>query len=316
MLGYVLRRLGQAVVVILLAVLSVFILLHMLPGGPALAILGKRATPAQVRAFSRANGLDEPIVIQYFDYWGRLLHLNFGYSYVLNQSVASLLAERIPKTLVLTMFSLIVSVIIAIPMGMIQAARRNRLIDSAFTAISFVLYATPVFFSGLLFVLLFSVHLHWLPAQAPQTTNVGSIFSNFSGMVMPIMTLALAYLAGFSRYVRSSVMENLEEDYTRTAYAKGASEKRVLFRHVLRNASLPLITFAGLDLPYFFGGAVVVEVLFNFPGMGLLFWSAALSEDYPILLGVTLVIAAAVVVGSLVADVLYAVADPRIRYSR
>lgn len=315
-MSYVLRRLGQSVIVILLSVLSVFILLHLLPGGTARAILGKRATPQQIAHFARVNGLNKPIPVQYVEYLWRLLHLNLGYSYVLNQSVSSLLAERLPKTLVLTVFSLVVSVVISIPMGILQAARRNGILDGVFTTLAFILYATPVFFSGLLFVLLFSIHLHWLPAQAPQTTNVGSVFANFSGMVLPIMTLALAYLAGFSRYVRSSVMENLEEDYVRTALAKGASERRVLVRHVLRNACLPLITFAGLDLPYFLGGAVVIEVLYNYPGMGLLFWNAAVQADFPILLGVTVVSSAAVVVGSLLADVLYAVADPRIRYGR
>lgn len=316
MTGYLLRRFAQAIVVILVAVLAVFILLHMLPGGTARAILGKRATPGQIARFARQNDLDKPIYFQYFYYLDRLVHLNLGYSYVQNQTVASLLAQRIPKTLVLTVFSLVLSVIVAVPMGMVQGARRNKVVDAVFTGIAFVLYATPVYFSGLLLILVFSVHLHLLPAEAPQTTSVGSIFSHFSGMILPIVVLALAYLAGFSRYVRSSVIENLEEDYTRTAYSKGAGERRVLVRHVLRNASLPLITFAGLDLPYFFGGAVVVEVLFNFPGMGLLFWNAALQQDYPILLGVTVVIAAAVVVGSLLADLLYTVADPRIRYNR
>ncbi|MGH9920587.1 MAG: ABC transporter permease, partial [Nitrososphaerales archaeon] len=292
-----------------------FILLHLLPGGTARAILGQRATPQQIARFSRQNGLDQPLYIQYVTYLGRLLHLNLGYSYIENQSVASLLVQRIPKTLVLTVFSLILSVILAVPMGILQAARRNKIVDSVLTALAFVFYATPVFFSAILLIMVFSVHLHVLPAEAPQTVSVTAIFSHFTGMILPIVVLALAYLAGFSRYVRSSMIDNLEEDYTRTARAMGAGESRVLLRHVLRNASLPLITFAGLDLPYFFGGAVVVEVIFNFPGMGLLFWNAALQRDFPILLSVTVVIAVAVVAGSLVADVLYAVVDPRIRYT-
>lgn len=307
------RRLAQAIIVILLAVLSVFLLLHLLPGGTARAILGKHATPAQINLFAQQNHLNEPVVLQFLRYLGQITHLNFGYSYQLNQSVSSLLASRIPKTLVLTILSVVVSVIIAIPMGVLQAARRNRAVDSAFTAVSFILYATPVFFSGLVLIIVFAVHLHWLPAEAPQESSVTGIFTDFSGMILPVLTLALAYLAGFSRFTRSSVIDNLSQDFVRTARAIGASESRVLFKHVLRNAAMPLVTFAGLDLPYFFGGAVVVEVLFNFPGMGLLFWNAALTQDYPILLGTTLVISAAVVIGSLIADLLYAVVDPRLR---
>jgi peptide/nickel transport system permease protein len=311
--GHIVRRLAQAVIVILLAILAVFVLLHMLPGGPARAILGKHATPAQIALFTQQNHLSEPIIVQFARYVDSVAHLNLGYSYQLNQTVASLLAQRIPKTLVLTILSVVVSVIIAIPMAVVQAARRNRVVDSTFTAVSLVLYATPVFFSGLLLIIVFAVHLNWFPAQAPQATSVWGIFADFQAMILPVLTLALAYLAGFSRYVRSSVLDNLGQDYVRTVRAIGATEKRVLFLHVLRNACLPLITFAGIDLPYFLGGAIVVEVLYNFPGMGLLFWNAAQSEDYPTLLGVTLVISAAVVIGSLIADLLYAVVDPRIR---
>jgi peptide/nickel transport system permease protein len=313
MSSYLVKRLLQALLVVLLSVLVVFVLLHALPGGTARALLGKRATPMQIAAFAHENHLDEPLPVQFVRYLWQVAHGNLGYSYQLNQSVASLLADRIPKTLVLTVLSLVVSVVIAVPMGIAQAWWRNRFADSALTALAFVFYATPVYFSGLLFILLFSVHLHWLPAEAPQTSNLWSIFGQLNAMLMPVLTLALAYIAGFSRYARSSTLDNLGEDYVRTARAKGLGTRRVLFLHVLKNASLPLITFAGLDLPYFFGGAVVVEVLFNYPGMGLLFWNAAQSADYAILLGVTLVIAVAVVLGSLLADVLYSVVDPRIR---
>ena len=313
MLGYLIKRLLQACVVLLLAVFCVFFLLHVLPGGVARAILGKGATPEQIAVFSRQNHLNEPLPLQYWDYLMQVAHLNLGYSYKLNESVASLLAERIPKTLVLTVLSVVVSLWIAVPMAVLQAARRNRAADFALTGVAFVLYATPVFFSGLLLIMYLAVDLHWLPPEAPQSNSFGGVFSDFQAMVLPILTLALGYVAGFSRYLRSSLIENLAEDYVRVARAKGASETRVLFVHALRNALMPLITFVGLDLPYFIGGAVVVEVLFNFPGMGLLFWNAATSRDYPILLGVTLVVSVAVVVGSLIADLLYAIVDPRVR---
>lgn len=302
--------------VVLLALLAVFVLLHLLPGGPALAILGKNATPQRIAVFNQQNDLDKPLPLQFVLYIWRLLHLNLGYSYQLNQSVASLLADRIPKTLVLAVLAMVLTLLIAIPMGVLQAARKDKATDNVLTGVALVLYATPVFFSGLLLIVVFSIQLHWFPAQAPQSDNVGAIFAQFRGMVLPVVTLALAYIAGFSRYLRSSTLDHMSEEYARTARAKGASEPRVFFIHVLRNALMPIITFIGLDLPYFLGGAVVIEVLFNYPGMGLLFWSAAQSQDYPILLGVTVVVAVAVVLGSLLADVLYTVVDPRTRSAR
>jgi peptide/nickel transport system permease protein len=301
---------------VLLALLAVFVLLQLLPGGPALAILGKNATPERIAVFNQQNDLDKPLPVQFVLYIWRLLHLNLGYSYQLNQSVASLLGDRIPKTLVLAALAMALTLVIAIPMGVVQAARKDKVTDNVLTGVALVLYATPVFFSGLLLIVVFSIQLRWFPAQAPQSNDVGAIFAQFRGMVLPVVTLALAYIAGFSRYLRSSTLDHMSEEYARTARAKGASESRVFFIHVLRNALMPIITFIGLDLPYFLGGAVVIEVLFNYPGMGLLFWSAAQSQDYPILLGVTVVVAVAVVLGSLLADILYTVVDPRTRSVR
>ncbi|MFE6736534.1 ABC transporter permease [Microbacterium sp. NPDC057650] len=312
MIGYIIRRLLQAVLVVLVVTVIVFILLHSLPGGPARAILGPRATPLQVAQFNAQNGLNQPLVVQYFTSVFGWFTGNFGYSYVLNQSVASLLAERLPKTIILALLALILTVIVAIPVGIYQAVRRNHVFDYVATGLSFIFYAAPTFFLGLILIEIFSSYLGWFPPEAPQSDGVIPIFQQFPAMVLPIVTLALLSIAGFSRYMRSSVLDNIGQDYVRTARAKGASSSRVLWRHVLRNALIPIITLLGLSLPALFAGALITESIFNFPGMGLLFWQAAQQSDYPVELGVVIVTAFATVLGNLLADLSLAAIDPRV----
>jgi peptide/nickel transport system permease protein len=314
MTAYLLRRLAQAVVVVVLVSVIVFILLRLLPGGPARAILGQQATQAQINAFNRSQGYDEPVIVQYLHYFGQLVRGQLGYSYQLNENVVTLLAQRLPKTLVLTVLATVVALLVAVPLGVLQAVRRNRPIDYVLTAITFVLYAMPVFFLGLLLIIVFSQDLHWFPAAAPQSDSLLTILSQPAGLVLPVGSLALVTIAAFSRYVRSAVLDNLSEDYVRTARAKGALEMRVLFRHVTRNALVPVVTLLGIYIPYLFSGALVIEAMFNYPGMGLLFWNAAQTRDYPVLLGVALVVSIATVVGSLLVDLAYAFLDPRVRY--
>jgi peptide/nickel transport system permease protein len=314
MIVYLLRRLVQAIVVVLLVSVIVFVLLHLLPGGPARAILGQTATQAQVAAFNQAQGYDRPLPVQYLSYLGQLLHGQLGYSYQRNENVGTLLAERIPKTLLLTVAGTIVALVIAIPLGLLQAVRRNRPVDYVLTAVTFVLYAMPLFFLGLLLIIGFSQDLRWFPSQAPQSDSLLAVLSQPAALVLPVATLALVTIAAFSRYVRSAVLDNLSEDYVRTARAKGALEGRVLFRHVTRNALVPVVTLLGVYIPYLFSGSLVVEAIFNYPGMGLLFWNAAQTRDYPVLLGVALVVSVATVVGSLLVDIAYVFLDPRVRY--
>jgi len=315
MIGYLLRRVVQSVAVVLVVTIIVFLLLHQLPGGPARAVLGNRATPQQLAEFNQQNGLDRPIPIQYVDYLRRWASGDFGFSYKLNQSVGSLLLQRLPKTLILNALALLFTIAVAIPVGIYQAVRRNRLFDYTATGLSFVFYAAPTFFLGLILVLLFAQNLKLLPPEAPQSDGVTPIFADFRAMILPIVTLALLSIAGFSRYMRSAVLDNLTQDYVRTARSKGCPPNRVLRAHVLRNALIPVATLIGLSLPAIFAGALVAESIFNFPGMGLLFWQAAQTSDYPVLLGVVLVTAVATVVGNLLADVSYVLLDPRVRLS-
>jgi peptide/nickel transport system permease protein len=310
---FLVKRLLQSVVVIFLVTIIVFGLLHALPGGPARGILGQQATQAQIDAFNTAQGFDKPLPVQYLEYLGRLLHGNLGESYKLNQSVASLIGQRLPKTLVLGAISTVLALIIAVPLGVWQAVRRRRLADHVITAGAFIAYAMPSFFVALVLIILFSDVWNVLPPLAPQASTVGGILADPRALVMPVLTGTIATVAVFSRYVRSAVLDNLSEDYTRTARAKGVAEQRVVSIHVLRNSLTPLITMVGYYVPVMFSGAIVIESIFNYPGMGLLFWNASQTSDYPIELGVVIVIAVATVVGSLLADLLQALADPRVR---
>ncbi len=312
MIGYMFRRVGQAIIVLIGVTIITFILLHLLPGNPIRAILGPRASAINIKQLTDQLGLNKPLPVQYLIWVSNLLHGNLGFSYKLDQPVSSLLAQRIPKTLFLVGTSLVLAVLLAVPLGMLQAVRRNRPDDYVLTGLSFIFYSMPTFWLGTLLIVLFSATLGWFPYEAPQDQL--SIFSQLNGMVLPVATLTLVTLAGFSRYARSSMLEQTIQDYVRTARAKGVSRRAVLFRHVLRNALIPVITLIGLSLGAILGGAVVTESVFNYPGMGLLFVQAAFSDDFPVLLGVTVVVAVATVLGNLVADILYAVTDPRIRY--
>jgi peptide/nickel transport system permease protein len=316
MVGYLIRRLLQSVVVVLLVALVVFILLRMLPGNPATAVLGPRASLATIKQFNHAYGFDKPPVLQYFAWLGQLLQGNLGVSFKQNQTVTALLGEHLPKTLALTIPATLIALVIAIPLGMVQAVRRNKVVDHVVTGLAYLFYATPPFFLGLMLILVFAVKFQALPAEGPQGNGLGAVFSDIPGMVLPVAALALLTLALFSRYMRSSVMDNITEDYVRTARAKGASERRILFGHVLRNALIPIATLLGLSLPVIFAGALITESVFNYPGMGFLFWQSAQQTDYPVLLAVVLVVGVATVVGSLLADIAYAVLDPRVRYVR
>ncbi len=313
MIAYVARRCVQGLVVVVLVSFLTFIEAHIMPGNPARAILGIHASPAQLRAFEIQNGYNRSLPIQYFDYIDRLLHLNLGFSYQLNQSVASLLNERLPATVILVGLAVVVALVLCVPVAITQAVRRNKPVDYAITGTAFALYSMPEFWLGLMLIMLFAEKLRLFPPVAPQG-NVGQILTHPAGLVLPVATLALGSVASFSRYLRSSLLDNLAEDYVRTARAKGASRRGVLYRHVFRNALAPIITLIGLSLPGILSGALITETVFNYPGIGLLFWNSALSQDYAVMLGITIIVAIATVAGSLLADLLYAVMDPRVRY--
>jgi peptide/nickel transport system permease protein len=312
--GYVFRRVLQSLVVLLLVTVIMFVMFHILPGNPAKAELGPKAQPQSIAAFDKLLGLNKPLWYQFWVYIDRLAHGNLGFSYIQNASVALLFTQRFPKSILLVGLAVVVAIVVAIPLGIIQGYRRNTVDDYALTGASFVLYSFPTFWLGLILVEIFAITLHVLPPFAPQGNNVGQILSDWRGLVLPVTTLALVSIASYSRYMRSSMIDSLAQDYIRTAKAKGVSQRAILLRHALRNSLIPMATLIGLSIPALLSGAIITEQVFNYPGVGLLFIQSASSEDFPVLLGLTLVAAVGVIVGNLVADIGYAVLDPRIRY--
>ncbi|MGH3154210.1 MAG: ABC transporter permease [Streptosporangiaceae bacterium] len=317
MIGFFIRRIVQAAVVVLLVTMITFILLRAIPGNVAVAILGPGSyrNPALIKAFNREYGFDQPWFDQYLLWLRHLLEGNLGFSWTLDQSVSSLLGSHLPKTIILVGTATLLALVVAVPIGLWQAVRRNRLVDYTFTGFSLFFYAAPSFFVGTVLILVFSVKLHIFGPEGPQG-GLGSDLTDWRDMTLPVLTLALITMALFSRYMRSAVLDNITEDYVRTARAKGASQRRVLFRHVLRNSLIPIATLLGLSIPYIMSGALITESVYNYPGMGYLFFKAAQQQDYPTLLGFIIVVAVAVVVGSLLADIAYAILDPRVRYTR
>jgi peptide/nickel transport system permease protein len=313
-IGFLIRRTGQALIVLFLVTAATLALVHLFPGGPIHALLGLRATPQQIAYYNHLYGFDQPFWVQYIKWVNQILHGNLGFSVKLNQSVSSLIAQDLPKTIVLVGLGTLVSLIFGIPLGVYQAVRRNSFGDYVLTGVSFLGYATPTFFFGLLLVSWFSVDLHWFPPFAPQGSNVREILSDPRALVLPVVAYAFLLYALWSRYMRSSVLDNLVQDYVRTARAKGASERRVIWGHVFRNSLVSIVTLLGLSVPTLVAGAIVLEVVFNYPGMGLAFYQAALNVDYEVLLGFTLLATIATVLGNLLADIGYAVLDPRVRY--
>jgi peptide/nickel transport system permease protein len=315
MTTYLLRRVGQAIAVVIGVMVLTFIMIHMVPGSAARATLGLKATPGRIAIFNSVNGLNEPLIEQFFTYVKQVMHGNLGTSYSLQQPVSTLITQRLPIDLVLLGPSTVLSLLIALPLGIYQAARRNSIGDNTVTVVAFILYAMPDFFFAMLLIAIFSVQLNLLPSDVPEASSVAGILSDPKALVLPILTLTLLSIAGFSRYMRSSAIDALAQDYIRVAKAKGLSERLVLFRHVARNSMLPIITILGLAAPGIVAGAVIAEEIFNYPGMGLLFFKAATSQDFPVMLGSTLVVGVATVLGNLVADIAYSLLDPRIRYA-
>jgi peptide/nickel transport system permease protein len=311
---FVFWRSAQALVVLIIVSIIVFSILHFLPGSPARAYLGVKATPGAIRQFNIENGYNRSLPVQYWLYVDHLFHGNLGFSYHFDQSVSSLLRMDLPKSALLVGLSYVFALLIAIPLGIVQALRRGTLLDHSLTTVSFVGYSMPTFWLGMLLIVLFSVQLHLLPSEGPQGASVGTVLQDPRGLILPVLTLTIVTVAQFSRFVRSSAIDTLLEDFVRTAVAKGVSRRGMVMRHLLRNSLLPVVTLIGLSLPGVLSGAIIVEALYNYPGMGWLFWTAATSRDYATLMGFTIVVGAATVIGNLAADVVYAAMDPRIRY--
>ena len=321
LLRYAARRLLASIPVLLGVTVVTFLILRLTSGGfvPGLE-LNPEIRAEDVARIRHNLGLDEPLYLQYLTWLAGLLHGDFGRSLTDGQPVLGHILGRLPNTLELTLTAALIAVLIAIPLGVAGALRRGSLIDHVTTAVSVAGVAVPTFWLGLLLILVFSVSFHawglpWLPSSgAFDLADEGSVAGRLLHLVMPATVLAFGYLAVWSRYTRSSMLEVLSQDYVRTALAKGMTERRMIYVHALRNAVAPLITLVGLELPTLVGGAAIVEIVFGWPGIGQLALERAFAHDYTTLMGLATFTGIAVVTGSLLADVLYAVADPRIRY--
>ena len=317
---YIIRRLLQAIPLLILLSIFLFTLIHLMPGGPEGVLFNPRLSAAG-RAALRANfGLDDPPWLQYFKWMGRMLVGDFGTSFATYQPVTGVIATDFPLTLELFVTALLLALIVAIALGMISAVHHRTIIDYVVTTLSYFGLSMPVFLLGLLAQDIFAVQLGLLPVSGTSTPGYvfdpfNAILDHFLHLLMPMSVLALTFIAGWSRYMRSSLLDVTKQDYMRTARAKGVSYPRMLVRHALRNAVIPLITVVALDFGSVAGGAAITESVFNWHGMGLLFIESLESRDYPVLMAMLLLGAVFVIASNLVADILYALVDPRIRYS-
>jgi peptide/nickel transport system permease protein len=312
-INYLVRRVGISIIVLIGISVVIFAMLHFIFPSPAIVVLGARANTALINAWNQEHGFDRPWFLQYLSYMNGLLHGNLGFSYKLDQSVSALMSERWARSAYLSGAAIVLAILIAIPLGIYQAVRRNKADDQAVTAVAFTLYAMPDYF---LYLIAIQVFAFWVPIfgfEASQANSVWQIMADWHDMALPILCFAALIVAGYSRYMRSEAIDTLAQDYIKAARAKGLPEKLVLWRHLLRNACLPMITLIGLSIPALLAGNLIAEFFFNYNGLGLLFYNALGNEDYPILLAYTLIGAVLTVVGNFIADVALTVADPRIR---
>lgn len=304
MAAYLLRRLFQSALILLGVSFITFVLLYVLPADPVRQIAGRAATAQTVENIRQQLGLDQPFLVQYGRYLGNLLQGDLGRSYLQKTDVAELISSRLPASLLLMAAGIVVELVIGISLGVMAALWRGRALDQGLMVSSFVAVSAPQFVVGLLLLYVFAVWLGWFP--------IGG-YGTFAHLVLPAMTLGILGSGWYSRMMRSSMIEVLRADYIRTARAKGLTRWRVIFRHALPNAILPIIAMIGIDIGIFMGGIVVVESVFGWPGMGQLAWQAIQRVDIPIIMGVTLVSAAFIVLGNLLADLIAPLVDPRIR---
>jgi peptide/nickel transport system permease protein len=310
---YALRRLAQMVPVLFIVSVVVFAIIHLIPGNPAEIMAGPNATDEQLAALRHQYGLDQPLWLQYFIWLGNILSGNLGHSFINDFPVGKLIALRVPATVELAIVSAIIGALIALPLGTISALRPGSLIDFTSTLFSALSFAVPGFWLAILLMLLFSLQLKWLPPSGRPDFGEQP-FEHLKSLLMPALTLGIAMAAKLTRYLRSSMLDVLDQDYTRTARSKGLGERLVVIRHVLRNALIPVITVFGLQIGDLLSGAIIVESIFAWPGVGRLTIQSIGWRDYSILQASVMFIVLAFLMVNLITDLTYAFIDPRIRY--
>ncbi len=313
---YTIRRILQMIPLMVGISLIIFLIIQAAPGGPEQMMLqsGLTIDPSVIEAYRHRLGVDQPIYIQYFKWISAFITGDLGISYTSTRPVLTMIMERLPATLELMTVSFILAAMIAIPMGIYSALRQYSFFDMVATTSSFLGIAMPVFWFGLILQLVFSVRLGWLPVSGTETVGNTSFGDHVLHLILPSIVLSLHYIAGWSRYMRSSMLGVIGSDYIRTARSKGLKENIVIFRHAVKNALIPVITIMALHMAALFSGAVITETIFSWPGIGRLFIQAMYARDYPVLMGILMMGSFMVVIFNLIADLIYGWLDPRISY--
>jgi peptide/nickel transport system permease protein len=316
MVTYIIRRTLMAIPLLLGITILSFAIVQAAPGGPTSLLMDPSMKPQDRVKFEEKYGLNDPVHVQYVKWLGNMVQGDFGNSLIKRGvPVSELIMNRLPNTLLLMISSTILAACIAIPFGIYSAMRPYSKVDYSVTVASFLGIAMPNFWFGLILIMFFAVHFGWFPTGGVATLNAPfSLWDRIHHLIMPAIVLATADMAALTRYTRSSMLDVLKQDYIRTAMSKGFKENKVVLKHGLRNGMIPIITLFGLMLPSFIGGAAITEKIFSWPGIGSLFIDSAFQRDYPVIMALTVISAVLVVIGNLIADILYAIFDPRIEY--
>jgi peptide/nickel transport system permease protein len=313
MFAYIVRRILATIPVMAVVALFVFSLLYIAPGDPAAVIAGDQATPADVERIRQNLGLDRPFLVRFGEWVWRILQGDLGVSIFTNLPVSTMIAQRVQPTLSLMVLTLILAVVVAVPMGVLAAWKQGTLIDRAVMGFAVLGFSVPVFVVGYLLAYVFALELDWLPVQGYTSLDQG-VWPWLENLILPSVALGGVYIALIARITRATMLEVLQQDYIRTARAKGAGQGSVLFLHALKNAAVPIVTVIGIGIALLIGGAVVTESVFAIPGLGRLTVDAILRRDYPVIQGVVLLFSFVYVLVNLLIDILYTLLDPRIRY--
>ncbi|MBX5464088.1 MAG: ABC transporter permease [Clostridia bacterium] len=310
---YLVRRLGQSLLVLFLVSVVSFALIHAAPGGPTAIYLRPGVSPEVQRIQAHNLGLDRPLPVQYLNWIGLMLRGNFGYTFKNHLPVAQIVWPTLKNTLILMTTAWALALLIAIPWGIYSSTRQYGFVDNLGSVVGYVGFSMPPFWFGIILQMTFALALGWFPLSDMHSLGRSDLGDLLWHMVLPVAVLVVINLAGYLKYSRASMLEVLNQDYVRTARAKGVPERRVVFRHALRNALIPVVTVLGLDLPIVVSGAALTEAVFNWPGMGQLFVQMAYAREYSVLMAITMIVGVMVVLGNLIADILYAIIDPRVQ---
>ena len=313
MLSFITRRVIQTFAVLIIVTFIVFLLLYLIPGDPARTMLGIEASAQDVAAFRSQLGLDRPMMVQFGSWLFHVLQGDLGRSIQFHQPVSHLISTRLPVTIYIGILALILSAILGVGAGVISAVRRGTVLDQAITVFANLGVAVPVFWLGILGIYLFALQLGWLPVQG-YTSPFENLASSLQQIIMPVLCLAMVPLATLARQSRSAMLEVIQQDYIRTAWSKGLKERRIIIRHALRNAMIPIVTVLGLSVRYVVSGSVLIETVFNIPGMGRLIVSGVFNKDFILVQGCVLIVALAIAITNVAVDISYAFIDARIRY--